>query len=78
MNKKPELADLLTETILLIWDKVTIQHRYYFQSVVKLFKDVKSDKRLFKGLPVVLGSDFAQILPIIRCRTRASTVAASI
>lgn len=69
VSKNSELADLLRETTLLIWDKVPMQYRYCFQSVDKLLKDVRSDKRLFGGLPVVLGGDFAQILPVVRCGT---------
>lgn len=65
MSKNSELADLLRETTLLIWDEVPMQHRYCYQSVDKLLKDVKSDERLFRRLLVVLGGDFAQILPIV-------------
>lgn len=39
---------------------------------------MKSNEQLFGGLLVVMGGDFAQILPVIQRGTRASTVAASI
>lgn len=78
VSKNLELADLLRETTFFIWDEVPMQHQYYFQSVDKLLKDIRSNERLFGGLPVVMGGDFAQILPVVRRGTRASTVAASI
>lgn len=55
VSKNSELADLLREVISLIWDEVSMQHRYCFHAVDKLFKDVKSDERLFGRLPVVNG-----------------------
>lgn len=65
MSKNSELADLLRETTLLIWDEVSMQHQYYFQSVNKLLKDVRSEEQLFGELSVVLGDDFAQILYVV-------------
>lgn len=55
-----------------------MQHQYCSQSVDKLLKDVRSNEQLFGGLPVVLGGDFAQILPVVPRGTRASTVVVSI
>lgn len=65
VSKNSELADLLREVTLLIWDEVPMQHRYYFQAVNKLLKNMRSDQQLFGGLPVVMDGDFAQILPVI-------------
>lgn len=78
VSKNSELAGLLRETTFLIWDNVPMQHRYCFPSVDKLLQDIRSNERLFGGLPVVMGGDFAQILPIAQRGTRTSTVVASI
>lgn len=78
MTKNSKLVDLLRDPTLLIWDEILMQHQYCFQSVDKFLKDIKCDERLFGGLPVVMSGDFAQILPVLQRRTRASTVAASI
>lgn len=59
MSKNLELVDLLRETILFICEKILIQHQYCFQSVDKLFQDVKNNKQLFGGLPIIIDSDFA-------------------
>lgn len=54
-----ELVDLLRETILFICEKISIQYQYCLQSVDKLFQDVRNNKQLFEGLPIVIDSDFA-------------------
>lgn len=66
LSKNSELADLLREVTLFIWDEVPMQHRYCFQAVNKLLKDMRSDERLFGGLLVVMSGDFAQILSVVR------------
>lgn len=75
ISKNSELANLLRETTLLIWDKISIQYQYCFQSINKLFKDVKRDKQLFGKLSIALGSDFAQILSVVQRKTWTLTVA---
>ena len=74
------LADLIRRTSLIIWDEVSMQHKACFEAVNRTLNDVcrTGDQRLFGGLPIVLGGDFAQILPVIRRGARQLTVLASI
>ena len=65
VSKSLNLAKFLCYTSLLIWDKVLIQYYYYFKAVHYILIDVHSNNSTFSGLPTVLGSNFAQILPII-------------
>jgi len=57
-----------------------MQHKAYFEAVNRILNDVckMDDEQVFGGIPVVLGSDFAQILPVIRCGTRETTILACI
>ena len=41
-------------------------------------RDLRHPDHLFGGVPVLLGGDFAQNLPVVRSASRAETVAASL
>ena len=73
-----DLANLLRKTHLIIWDEVTLQNKYDFEAVNKLFKELMVNNDLFGGVPVVLGGDFAQILPVVRRGSREQVVNACI
>ncbi|KAJ5751269.1 hypothetical protein N7533_008297 [Penicillium manginii] len=66
----------LRTTALIIWDEVPMQDRYAVELVDRLLKDARDDDRLFGGLPVLMGGDFAQTLPIVVPSSRTRTVAA--
>jgi len=57
-----------------------MQHHACFEAVNRTLNDVcnSGNQQLSGGILIVLGGDFAQILPIIRLGTRQSTVLASI
>ncbi len=56
-----------------------MQHKYCFEVVHRLLVDLRSvtDDVLFGGVPVILGGDFAQILPVVPHGSRADIVSAS-
>lgn len=78
ITKQSALAQLLRETDLIIWDEVPMQHKYCFEVVHRLLVDLRSvtDDVLFGGVPVILGGDFAQILPVVPHGSRADIVTA--
>ena len=77
INKNTQLADLLRNTALIIWDEVPMQHKYCFEAVHRTLQDLLStDDHVFGGIPVILSGDFAQILPVIRKGNRAAIVSA--
>ena len=77
MPKNSQLAQLLHSTALIIWDKVSMQHCYCFEAMHHMFTDIHSNTQaLFGSIPVILGSDFAQILPVVKWGTYADIVAA--
>ena len=59
-----------------------MQHKYCFKVVHRLLcylrKTDEIDGPLFGGVPVLLGGDFAQILPVVTNGDRTRTVEASL
>ena len=55
-----------------------MQYKYCFEVVYRLLTDLRSvtDDLLFGGVPVILGGDFAQILPVIKRGSRPEIVRA--
>jgi ATP-dependent DNA helicase PIF1 len=55
-----------------------MQHKYCFEVVHRLLVDLRSiiDDILFGGVPVILGGDFAQILPVVPRGSRADIIIA--
>jgi hypothetical protein len=77
-NLRPRSAKFrrLRTTALIIWDEIPMQDRYAVELVNRLLQDARDDDRLFGGLPVLMGGDFAQTLPIVVPSSRTRTVAA--
>ncbi|XP_074363403.1 uncharacterized protein LOC141703913 [Apium graveolens] len=79
-----DVAQLIKQTQLIIWDEVPMQHIYAFECLDRSLKDIMKDvdpKRYampFGGITVVLGGDFRQILPVITYGDRADIVDACI
>lgn len=53
-----------------------MQHKLCFEVVDRLLKDLRDPDHLFGGVPILLGGDFAQILPVMKSGSRADVVAA--
>lgn len=78
IKKNSDLAVLLRNTAVVIWDEVPMQHRHCFEAVDRTLRDVLDTDKLFGGLPMLFGGDFAQILPVVRKGSRAQIVQASL
>ena len=81
IGKNTQLADLIRQTSLIIWDEVPMQHRYCFTAVSRTLNDlcnVSNEDCIFRNIPVLLGGDYAQIAPVVRRGNRATTVQASL
>ncbi|XP_035838923.1 uncharacterized protein LOC118486528 [Helianthus annuus] len=76
-----DLAGLINDVALIIWDEAPLQHRYAFEAVDRTFRDIcrnnipGADRRVFGGKCVALGGDFRQILPVIPLAPRSEIVA---
>jgi hypothetical protein len=77
VTRQSYLGRLLSQVDLIIWDEVTMQNRFAFEAVHRLLCDLRRTEEdvLFGGVPVVLGGDFAQTLPVKPGAGRAATVA---
>ncbi|XP_019164327.1 PREDICTED: uncharacterized protein LOC109160496 [Ipomoea nil] len=79
-----ELAELLVQTKLIIWDEAPMMHKFCFEALDRTMWDLmrfinpRSSDMTFGGKTVVLGGDFRQILPVIPKGTRPDIVRASI
>ncbi|XP_061348566.1 uncharacterized protein LOC133293951 [Gastrolobium bilobum] len=71
IRPKSTIAELLSKTKLIIWDEAPMVHRFSFEALDRILRDVLriSDTSCvdmpFGGKVVVLGGDFRQILPVI-------------
>ena len=67
ISRNTLLAGLIQETALIIWDEVPMQHKYCFEAVNRTLNDIcgTTGNCLFGNIPMVLGGDFAQILPVL-------------
>ncbi|XP_035842078.1 uncharacterized protein LOC110923934 [Helianthus annuus] len=79
-----DVAYLLKQTRLIIWDEAPMVHRHAFEALDRTLKDIFVDKSncqsdvLFGGKVIVFGGDFRQILPVIPNGSRQEIVNASL
>ncbi|XP_019177192.1 PREDICTED: uncharacterized protein LOC109172491 [Ipomoea nil] len=79
-----QLAELLVQTKLIIWDEAPMMHKFCFEALDRTMRDLlrfinpRSYDMTFGGKTVVFGGDFRQILPVIPKGTRQDIVRASI
>jgi len=71
-------AELLKQTVAIIWDEVPMQHRYCMEAVDHTLRDVLDSNSPFGGIVVLWGGDFRQILPVIEKGSREDIVFACI
>ena len=74
--KNSQLAKLIREADLVIWDEAPMQHRHIMETVDRSFRDLCDSDKHFGGITVVFGGDFQQILPVILKGCRAQVVGA--
>ncbi|EOA12259.1 hypothetical protein CARUB_v10008029mg [Capsella rubella] len=78
IDAESDLAELIRESKLIIWDEAPMMNRYCFETLDRTLQDIMKSNRIFGGKVVVLGGDFRQILPVIPEGGRVATVLASI
>ncbi|KAL3652345.1 hypothetical protein CASFOL_002026 [Castilleja foliolosa] len=75
VKKGTHLADLLNQTLLIIWDEAPMSDRRCFECLDKTLRDITGDSiHPFGGKSVLLGGDFRQTLPVkVKC-TRSEII----
>ncbi|RZB65818.1 hypothetical protein D0Y65_041747 [Glycine soja] len=73
-----QLAKLLNQTSLIIWDETPMAHKFCFEALDHSFRDIikhnSKDNKIFGGKVMVFGGDFRQILPVIPRGSRSDIV----
>ncbi|RZB57573.1 hypothetical protein D0Y65_046308 [Glycine soja] len=82
IHQGTQLAKLLNEASLIIWDEAPMAHKFYFEALDQSQRDVikakSSSDKIFDGKVMVFGGDFRQILSIIPRGSRSDIVNATI
>ena len=78
IGRNSDLAGLLRQTKLIIWDEVPMQHKATVQAVDRTLRDILQRDTRFGGIPVVFGGDFAQTCPVVPKGNRHAQVSASL
>ncbi|XP_028085779.1 uncharacterized protein LOC114286753 [Camellia sinensis] len=84
INQQTELAKLIQEASLIIWDEAPMHHHYGFEAVNPTFRDILKGTKFFStdcvigGKLFILGGDFRKILPVVPKGRWEATIAASL
>ncbi|RZB70450.1 ATP-dependent DNA helicase pif1 [Glycine soja] len=78
IHQGSDLAELLQRTKLIIWDEAPMCHKFSFEALDKILKDIMHNDRPFGGKVIVFGGDFQQILPVVPRGSRSDIVHASL
>nr|GEY07927.1 DNA helicase [Tanacetum cinerariifolium] len=79
IKKNTQLADLLKEICLIVWDESPMNDRRCFETLDRTLRDILNQQdHLFGGKMVMLGGDFRQTLPVKRGASRNETIRSSI
>jgi len=80
IKPKSDLANLVKEASLVIWDEAPMMSRFCFEALDKSFSDIikNTDNTVFGGKVVVFGGDFRQVFPVINGAGRAEIVMSSL
>ncbi|GJV27623.1 DNA helicase [Tanacetum coccineum] len=77
--KNIQLADLLKQTHLIIWDEAPMNDRRCFEALDRSLKDIcNRPNTLFGGKSIMLGGDFRQTLPVKKKASKPEILDASI
>ncbi len=78
INQQSDLAELIKQTKLIIWDEAPMAHRFTFEAVNRSFRDITQIDKPFGGIIFIMGGDFRQILPVVIRETRGQIIDACI
>ncbi|XP_023644880.1 uncharacterized protein LOC17896811 [Capsella rubella] len=76
IKPKSDLASLIQEASLIVWDEAPMMSKFCFEALDKSFSNIikNKDNKVFGGKVVVFGGDFRQVLPVIIGAGRAEIV----
>src|SRR6266542_4143082 len=65
INQQSDLAELIKQTKLIIWNEAPMAYRFTFKAVNRSFRDIIQIDKPFSGIIFIIGEDFRQILPVV-------------
>ena len=71
-------AELIRSADLIIYDEVSMAHRYLIEMLDRSLRDLCEPGLLFGGKPVLLCGDFRQLAPVVQDSTPSQVVAVSL
>ncbi|KAL5124162.1 ATP-dependent DNA helicase PIF1 [Glycine soja] len=78
IHQGTQLAELLNQTSLIIWDEAPMAHKFCFEALDHSLRDIikhnSKDNKIFGGKVMVFGGDFRQILPVIPRGSRSDII----
>ncbi|XP_071699903.1 uncharacterized protein [Rutidosis leptorrhynchoides] len=84
INVDSQLADLLRQASLIIWDEAPMIHKHCFEALDRTLRDImrqtspENEDKVFGGKVIVFGGDFRQILPVVPKGSKQDIVNASL
>jgi hypothetical protein len=79
VKKTTQLAKLLIETSLIVWDEAPMNDRRCFESLGRSLRDIlNTNDKPFGGKSILLGGDFRQTLPVKIKASKEQIIAASL
>ena len=75
-----DLANLIKESLLIIWDEAPMMSKHCFESLDRSLSDIMgfTGNKPFGGKVIVFGGDFRQVLPVIHGAGRTEIVMAAL
>ena len=79
IKKNTQLAELLRQTDLIIWDEAPMKNRKCFEAFDRTLRDICDEPdAVFGNKSIVLGGDFRQTLPVKKNASKNDIIASSI
>nr|GEZ93479.1 hypothetical protein [Tanacetum cinerariifolium] len=78
IKKQSGTAKLLRTAKLIIWDEASMAKRQAVEALDRSMQDITGMRLPFSGKIMVLRGDFRQVLPVVRCGTRAQILDSSL
>ncbi|GFV78837.1 ATP-dependent DNA helicase [Trichonephila clavipes] len=78
ISKQSDMAHVLREAKLIIWDECTMEHKKGIEALNRTLQDIRGCNQIMGGLTVLLSGDFRQTLPVVFRGTRADIVKACV
>ncbi|XP_022877082.1 uncharacterized protein LOC111395331 [Olea europaea var. sylvestris] len=66
VGKQSALGKLLALAWLIIWDETPLVHKYAFEALNKMSRDITECQLPFGGKVIVCGGNFRQVLPVVQ------------